>query len=194
MRPIDLREYKNRIRNDVKAWRRALDADKKEKLDAGVLANVLKMREYKHCDILYIYVSTHIEVDTRNIISAALTAGKKVAVPRCIPDTRQMVFHYITSFDDLETGAFGVLEPYSSLPVAEEYSNSLMLVPAMVIDRYGYRLGYGKGYYDRYISKYTGVTAGLCYLDNLKNKLFHGKYDQKLDYYITERFIRKTLK
>ncbi len=194
MRPIDLREYKNRLRTEVKAWRRALDAEKKAKLDAGVLSNVLKMREYKHCNTVYIYVSTPIEVDTRNIITAALNGGKRVAVPRCIPDTRQMVFHYITGFEDLEPGTFGVLEPFSSLPTAEDFGNSLMLVPAMMIDRYGYRLGYGKGYYDRYISKYHGVTAGLCYLENLKPKLLHGKYDQKLDYFITEKYIRKTMK
>ncbi len=46
--------------------------------------------------------------------------------------------------------------------------NSLMLVPAMMIDRFGYRLGYGKGYYDRYIAGYNGVTAGLCYMQDLK--------------------------
>jgi len=194
MHRVDLREYKNNIRADIKAWRRALDPQKKADLDSGVLASVLKMREYKSAETIFVYVSTSIEVDTFGIIEAALKDGKKVAVPRCIPETYQMTFHYIDSFDCLKPGTFSVLEPDENLPIADDFGKSLMIVPAMVIDMYGYRLGYGKGYYDRYISKYNGVTAGICYIDNLRNKLLHGRYDQKLDYIITEKYIKRTMR
>ena len=194
MRKVDIREYKNRIRTEVKTMRRELNPQKKAMLDEGVLRNVLKMREYRACNKIFVYVSTAIEVDTLEIIKAAWKDNKKVAVPRCIPETREMTFHYIESFDSLKPGTFSVLEPDESLPIADDFSNSLMLVPAMVIDSKGYRLGYGKGYYDRYISNYTGVTAGLCYVENLRNKILHGRYDQKLDYIITEKYIKRALK
>lgn len=193
MRPLDIREYKQNIRNEVKEQRRNIPAEEKYALDAGVLANVSKMREYKRCNTIYIYVSTQIEVDTRNIIEMAWKDGKRVAVPRCIPETRQMTFHYITSFDDLAPGTFSVLEPDKNAPIAEDYDKSIMLVPALIIDKYGYRLGYGKGYYDRYISKYTGLTVGLCYINNIRNKIYHGRFDKKLDYIITEKYIKRTM-
>ncbi len=193
MRPIDLREYKSKLRESTKARRRNLTPEQKQLLDSGVLANVKRMREYKRCETLYIYVSTPIEVDTRKIIDTAIADGKRVAVPRCIPETRHMTFHYINSIDELSPGTFSVLEPDSSLPIATECKNSLMLVPAMMIDRFGYRLGYGKGYYDRYIAGYNGVTAGLCYMQDLKYKLMHGRFDRKLDYIITEKYIKRCL-
>ncbi len=193
MRPLDIREYKQKMREEVKAQRREMQPQEKQALDAGVLANVRKMREYKSCNTVFIYVSTSIEVDTRNIIEMAWEDGKRVAVPRCIPETRQMTFHYITSFEDLFPGTFSVLEPSEDAPLADNYDKSLMLVPALIIDKYGYRLGYGKGYYDRYISKYNGLTAGLCYISNIKNKIFHGRFDKKLDYIITEKYIKRTL-
>lgn len=193
MRPIDLREYKSKLRESTKARRRNLTPEQKQLLDNGVLANVKRMREYKRCETLYIYVSTPIEVDTRKIIDTAIADGKRVAVPRCIPETRHMTFHYINSIDELSPGTFSVLEPDSSLPIATECKNSLMLVPAMMIDRFGYRLGYGKGYYDRYIAGYNGVTAGLCYMQDLKYKLMHGRFDRKLDYVITEKYIKRCL-
>ncbi len=193
MRSIDLREYKGALREETKARRREMSPEEKQKLDSGILANVMRMREYKKCSTLYIYVSTPIEVDTRNIINAALADGKRVAVPRCIPETRNMTFHYITDISQLHSGTFSVLEPDADMPLAEDFTNSLMLVPAMMIDRFGYRLGYGKGYYDRYIARYTGVTAGICYLQDLKYKLMHGRYDRKLDYIITEKYIKRTL-
>lgn len=132
-------------------------------------------------------------MDTKQIISAALKDGKKVAVPRCVPNTRQMVFHYITDISELKVGTFGVLEPPENSPVANDYNNSLMIVPAMIIDKFGYRLGYGKGYYDRYIANYTGVTAGICYTKNIKYKIHYGKYDKKLAYIITEKYIKRSL-
>lgn len=193
MRSIDLREYKNQLREQAKARRRSLDKNEKAVLDNGILSNVLRMREYKKCTTLYIYVSTAIEVDTRSIINAALKDGKRVAVPRCIPETRNMTFHYIKDISDLTPGTFSVLEPSADMPIADDYKNSLMLVPAMTIDRFGYRLGYGKGYYDRYVAGYTGVTAGLCYMQDLKYKLMHGRFDRKLDYIITEKYIKRTL-
>ncbi len=193
MRPLDIREYKQNLRNCVKQQRRELTAEEKSALDSGVLANVRKMREYQRCSTIFVYVSTPIEVDTRKIIEMAWEDNKRVAVPRCIPETRQMTFHYITSFDDLSPGTFSVLEPSPDAPLADNYDKSIMLVPALIIDKYGYRLGYGKGYYDRYISKYSGLTVGLCYISNIKNRLFHGRFDKKLNYIITEKYIKRTL-
>lgn len=193
MHRVNLRAYKTKLREEAKAYRHNLSSLEKQELDCGVMKNVLKLREYKNCEILYVYVSTEIEVDTKQIISAALKDGKKVAVPRCVPNTRQMVFHYITDISELKVGTFGVLEPPENLPVANDYNNSLMIVPAMIIDKFGYRLGYGKGYYDRYIANYTGVTAGICYTNNIKYKIYHGKYDKKLAYIITEKYIKRSL-
>lgn len=193
MRPVDIRLYKQELRDTAKQQRRALSAEDKVTLDNGVLINVRKMREYQGCSTVFVYVSTPIEVDTRKIIEMAWADNKKVAVPRCIPETRQMTFHYITSFEDLSAGTFSVLEPSADAPLAENFDKSIMLVPALMIDKYGYRLGYGKGYYDRYISKYCGLTVGLCYISNIKNRLYHGRFDKKLDYIITEKYIKRTL-
>ena len=192
MPKIDLREYKNNLRKEVKEMRASLSAEEKLRLDQGVLNNALKMREFNSAETVLIYVSTAIEVDTFEIIKAAWKKGKRVAVPRCIPETRNMTFHIINSFDDLKPGAFSVLEPSEDAPILTDYTKSIMFVPAMIIDRFGYRIGYGKGYYDRYIANYTGVTAGLCYMDNFKYKIFHGKFDRKVSFVVTDKYIKRT--
>jgi 5-formyltetrahydrofolate cyclo-ligase len=58
-----------------------------------------------------------------------------------------------------------------------------------MFDKSGYRLGYGKGYYDRYLSKYKGSTIGICYSQNIKDELFHGKFDRTVDMIVTEKQI-----
>lgn len=190
MRPIDIRQYKTELRNSIKDERRNMAPEEKQKLDSGVTRNVFRLYQYRSCKTVLVYVSTAIEVDTIEIIKGALKDGKKVAVPRCIPDTRLMEFHYIESLDDLSPGAFGVLEPDESLPIVEDFTGCLMLLPALSIDYLGYRLGYGKGYYDRYMSRFTGACAGICYSDCIRRHMYHGRFDRPVDVIVTEKWIK----
>lgn len=190
MRPIDIRQYKNELRASIKQRRREMPSLEKEKLDAGVAKNVFRLYQYRSAKTLLIYVSTAIEVDTFKIIEGALKDGKKVAVPRCIPDTRLMEFHYIDSVEQLSPGTFGVLEPDEALPIVEDFEGCLMLLPALALDYSGYRLGYGKGYYDRYLSRFTGACVGMCYSENLRRHMYHGRYDRPVDVIVTEKAIK----
>lgn len=190
MQPLDIRKYKQSIRESQKKRRAEMDKDKKAELDRDVAANVRRLNEYPHAKTLLIYVSTPIEVDTKLIIENAWADGKKVAVPRCIPDTRDMEFHYITSFEDLSPGTFSVLEPDESLPVVTDFTDCLMIVPGMQFDMNGYRLGYGKGYYDRYMVRFTGRSAGICYSNELRPYMHHGRFDRSVDIIVTDRKIK----
>lgn len=190
MRPVDIRQYKTELRNFIKEERRNLTADDKAKLDSGVARNVFRLYQYRAAKTVMVYVSTPIEVDTFQIIKGAWKDGKKVAVPRCIPGTRLMEFHYITSFDDLSPGTFKVLEPDPSLPTVDDFAGCLMLLPALSLDYLGFRLGYGKGYYDRYMSRFNGSCAGICYSANVRRHMYHGRFDRPVDVIVTEKWIK----
>ena len=66
----------------------------------------------------------------------------------------------------------------------------LMLLPALVADHFGYRLGYGKGYYDRYMGRFSGSSAVICYDGDVVRRLTHGKFDAAADVLVTEKYIR----
>ena len=190
MHPLDIRKYKQSIRETQKRRRAEMDPVRKAELDRDISKNVRKLNEYKPAKTLLVYVSTPIEVNTRTIIENAWADGKRVAVPRCIPDSRDMEFHYITSYDDLSPGTFSVLEPSPELPVVTDFSDCLMIVPGMQFDMNGYRLGYGKGYYDRYMVRFSGKSAGICYSFELKPFMHHGRYDRSVDIIVTDKKIK----
>ena len=194
MRNIDIRKYKVDLREQCKKRRKELDKEQKAIMDIAVADKVRKLYQYKAAKTILVYVSTPIEVDTHNIIKNAWADGKRVAVPRCIPYTRQMEFHYINSFEDLSPGTFSVLEPNENLPVVTDFADTLMLVPAFMFSANGYRLGYGKGYYDRYMSKYDGSDVGICYVDDFRLKMYHGRYDRPVETVVTNEWIRNTSK
>ncbi len=190
MHPIDIRKYKQDLRLKCREERRNMPSEKKQELDRKIAENVRRLKEYKPAKTLLIYMSTPIEVDTVEIIKNAWADGKQVAVPRCIDGTRDMEFHYITDFDCVSPGTFSVLEPSPDLPVVTDFSGCLMIVPGMRFDMKGYRIGYGKGYYDRYMVRFTGISAGICYSDELKPFMYHGRYDRAVNIVVTDKKIK----
>jgi 5-formyltetrahydrofolate cyclo-ligase len=190
MRPIDIRNYKQELRLKCRKKRTEMEAAKKAELDRCIAENVRRLKEYKPANTLLVYMSTSIEVNTVEIIKNAWADGKKVAVPRCIPDSRDMEFHYITTLDCLSPGTFSVLEPSPELPIVTDFSGCLMIVPGMQFDMRGYRIGYGKGYYDRYMVRFGGISAGICYADELKPFMYHGRFDRQVDIVVTDKRIK----
>ena len=188
----DIREIKTDLRIGFKSKRNEMPEHIKLNMDSEIQSRFLTLRQYAKCDTVFTYVSKDLEVDTYAIIRAAWANGKKVAVPKCIEDSK-MDFYYIESMDDLEDGSFGVKEPVESkCKKVADLSRGLCIVPGLSFDAEGYRLGYGKGYYDRFLSKFGGETVGLCYSNCIKWKLPHGKYDRAVDVIVTDRYIRRT--
>jgi 5-formyltetrahydrofolate cyclo-ligase len=101
-----------------------------------------------------------------------------------------MDFFIINSLDDLEDGYFGVREPNPGTATkVTTTEKTVCIVPAFLFDEKGYRLGYGKGYYDRFLSKFGGKTVGICYEENIRDSLMHGKYDRPVTLIVTEKRI-----
>ncbi len=188
----DIRPLKSQLREKYKQMRRDLPPEVKAEKDRKIAERVFRLWQYRQNSILLTYVSTDIEVDTRSIICRALKDGKKVAVPRCVPGTRAMEFYYIDSMDDLEPGAFGVLEPRPDpAKLFTDFSQGICLVPAFSYDWNGFRLGYGKGYYDRFLSRFEGNMIGICYSECIRPSLPHGRYDRAVELLVTDRFLRR---
>ena len=190
MKNIDLREYKGVLRQEAKAYRRSLSAEAKEKKDSAILRRLLSLRQYQQASLVLTYVSTPIEVDTHQLIRQAFADGKRVGVPRCIDGTRLMEFYEIGSMEDLEKRTFGVLEPIPErCQLLTDFSKSICVVPALLYDLSGYRIGYGGGYYDRFLAQYPGYKVGITYVKCIRRKVLHGRYDVPVSALVTERDV-----
>ncbi len=190
---FDIREHKKQLRAKFKQLRIDMTDEVKQKLDENIAKRFLSLKIYKECKTLLSYVSTAIEVDTMQIISAALADGKKVAVPKCVDGTRDMIFYVIKSTDDLEPGAFSVLEPVPErCDELTEFDGAVCIVPALAYDMDGFRLGYGKGYYDRFLSAHKGLyNVGVEYCCCTVPKLIRGRFDIAAQMLVTEKYTKK---
>lgn len=182
---------KQRLREERLAAREALSEQERSVLDDRITQKLLATSEYVEATTVLTYVSVSSEVSTRMFIESALRDGKTVAVPRCLPG-HCLEFVAITSLDQLIAAPFGLLEPPKELPALteEQMDASICIVPALLIDTKGYRLGYGAGFYDRFLSTYPGKKICLAYQQNLsKTMLPHTEFDVPVDMIITESAV-----
>ncbi len=190
MQVTDIRQEKMQLRGHYKSLRDSIPYDEKKAMDEKILRKITQLWSYRDEDVLLTYVSTGSEVDTTALIQYALNDGKIVAVPRCIKNTRNMEFYTIKSLDDLELGAFGVMEPIKdTCKKLDDLSKGLCIVPALTFDKSGYRLGYGKGYYDRFLNNFDGRIIGVCYSFCLCGELPRGRFDRKVSSIVTEKRV-----
>ena len=179
---------KQRLREEHLAAREVLSEQERSVLDDRITQKLLAASEYVEATTVLTYVSVSSEVSTRMFIESALRDGKTVAVPRCLPG-HCLEFVAITSLDQLIAAPFGLLEPPKELPALteEQMDASICIVPALLVDTKGYRLGYGAGFYDRFLSTYPGKKICLAYQQSLsRTTLPHTAFDVAVDLVITE--------
>lgn len=187
----NIRQFKIGLREHYKSIRVSMIGQQKDRLDKKIRKKFFATKEYKFNNIIFTYVSKEIEVDTKDIILKAIQDNKIVAVPKCITDENIMEFYRIKSFEDLDVGVFGVLEPIvERCELITDFSRGLCIVPGFSFDCKGYRLGYGKGYYDRFLSVFEGNTVGLCYHNCMRMLLPHGYFDKPVDILVTDTYIK----
>lgn len=199
----EIKTAKNLLRKKYSDIRQniASEYNLKKEFDQKICRTVTTLASFRFADTVLIYAPMGTEIDVTDISLAALQTGKKVAFPRCEPKTSTMCYHYVDSLDMLKPGAYSILEPDGSL---SEYSFSdpkraVCIVPGIVFDESGYRLGYGKGYYDRYFSMRRDhdcdginvVLIGVAYSSCVVKDVPHGKFDLAVDILVTEKGVKK---
>ncbi len=160
-----------------------------DRLDADriICDKVMNRPEWQKAETICLYMSTPEEVDTKPLLAAALTVGKRVVFPRV--DEERLVLHQVRSVKDFTCGIYKILEPKKSTPVVSPKSVDLFIVPGITFDWEGYRMGYGKGYYDRLLAGLDAPKIGLAYAIQMVAQVARSSYDVPMTMVITEEEI-----
>ena len=127
-------DRKKEIRAKILKMRQALPKEEVREKSLRIMRRIEETETFKNADNLLAYIDFRGEVETGTLIEKAWELGKKVYVPRVAG--KEMEFYQIHSFEDLEKGAYGILEPKKECPVYEagEGQTTLAILPGSVFD------------------------------------------------------------
>ena len=134
------------------------------------------------------YFPVNHEIDDLEILKKLKKKKYQISLP-AIKKNFDMDY-YSWSFDDpLKINQYGIPEPNSKKLIYPD----ILLVPLVAFDKNLNRLGYGGGYYDRVIDKLSKkkyiLKIGLALSVQKINNVPVTKYDKKLDYIVTDKYI-----
>jgi 5-formyltetrahydrofolate cyclo-ligase len=163
----------------------------RDNASAAIVESLLSCRLWREAELMLCYHALPSEVQTAGILAAARAGGRAIGVPRV--DGTEIVFHALPA-DELgyTRSSLGVLEPPadSARLEPEPGLRLLVVVPGLLFDAEGYRLGRGGGHYDRFVARARargGATfVGLCFDDQLVERLPRDPWDQPVDALVTE--------
>ncbi|MCY6484684.1 5-formyltetrahydrofolate cyclo-ligase [Clostridium aestuarii] len=182
-------QSKEEFRKFITQKRSLLSKNKKEDLDNKVFNKLIKNKAYKNSKVIFCFVSFKNEVYTHKFIKYAIKDNKRVCVPKIISKEEGMKAVEIKSFQDLKSGAYGILEPLNFNLQIDEKHIDLALIPGMAFDKYGGRIGLGGGFYDRFLKKVNKNTLklSLAYDFQIFDKVPVEKHDIRIDGIITNK-------
>ena len=178
--------FKSKLRKKILKLRE-MENFKNIKIDFDNVFDLLKKNNLtKKC--IGGYFPVNHEIDDLEILKKLKKKKYQISLP-VIKKNFDMDF-YRWSFDDpLKINKYGIPEPFSKQLIYPD----ILLVPLVAFDKNLNRLGYGGGYYDRVIDKLSKkkniLKIGLALSVQKINNVPVTKYDKKLDYIVTDKYI-----
>lgn len=173
------------------AERDALNEDYFRSASDYVCRRITSLVSYRYAKTLLLYCPVKSELNILPLAEYAKKDGKQIAFPKCNPPDRTMRYHIVPDVSVLESGSYGIPEPSADFPAVDAGSSSdiLCIIPALVFDREGYRLGYGGGYYDRFLAGFAGTKIGAGFGKFVTGHIPRSKYDSHVDVLVTEKGV-----
>jgi 5-formyltetrahydrofolate cyclo-ligase len=105
----------------------------------------------------------------------------RISIPKVNQQTNQLENIYFEGLHQVKINAWGIPEPLQGVPTPSEKID-MVLVPLLIFDKKGNRVGYGKGYYDRFLKecKSDCKKVGLSFFDPVDEIADTDSYDIKL--------------
>lgn len=185
-------QQKSILRKEVLQKRNSLSDSQITKRSKLIQEKLIGSAEFIESKSIGVYLPIGSEVQTDYIIRNALESDKIVMLPRVIINELHffIVEKHDYDHDSFDVNKFGIKEPKKTNMKLDFID--LLIVPGIVFDSRGYRIGYGYGYYDKFMAeKNFSRSIGLAYdFQVMKNPIPKFEFDKKIDILITDDRIQ----
>jgi 5-formyltetrahydrofolate cyclo-ligase len=192
----ELREARRVLRKELRARRRAIPADVRERAGRQVALHVERRFPLHPGQRIALYAPLPEELDVAPLAALVRKHGGRLYLPR-LADRRRRRMRFVAAHGPMQANRLGILEPAEAESIAIRRLD-LVFVPLVGFDAAGMRLGMGAGYYDRAFSflrlrrtwrrpKLIGVAFALQRVP----ALHRAPHDVLLDAVVTEEGVHE---
>ena len=181
-----IREAKQALRKQVRADVTRMEPGERAAASAQARALLAAQALWKTAQWVLFFAPLPGELDVWPLLSEALSAAKRVALPRFVAETR--TYEPCQILDpglDLQVGQFGIREPRRHCAPLRSTRLDLILVPGVAFDVHGHRLGRGKGYYDQLLRGLGGTTCGVAFDQQIVGEIPVEPHDVRVNCVLT---------
>lgn len=134
------------------------------------------------------YIGSYAAILGEPLIELNLSS-EQVCYPR-VEGEKIVFYHSDSHFSGFEKGSFSVPEPPLDLNRKVELDQQdVVLVPGVVFNRQGHRIGMGKGFYDRFLEKCKAPAWGVAYSFQVVDEEWSLQaWDRPMDFLVTENY------
>lgn len=181
---------KQELRSIFLSKRRQLTESELAARSQAICDNFFSIVDFQNIRVVHIFlpIRRNNEPDTWQIIQRLRTVGKgvRISVPRVNVHSGSLEHFYLEANSDLRENEWGIPEIHfgETTPIADI---DLVLVPLLVFDLAGNRVGYGKGFYDRFLNqcRVTTTRVGISLFEGVEQIDDIDEFDQPLHYCVT---------
>ena len=179
---------KNILREKIMQSRNSLSNEEILSRSKKIEKNLFSLNEFKNAKTIMLFVSFDSEVYTHDMIKDILKSKKNIAVPKVVE--HEIHPSLIIDFDQLiPSGIFGILEPIELLKINLK-NIDVVIIPGIVFDKTGHRIGYGYGFYDKFLRKIPkALKIGVAYDFQIIEKIPNDAHDVPVDIVVTDKEI-----
>lgn len=190
----EIREKKASIRDETTRMIRAFSETELRERVRKIEEQLFDFANFIEASIPLLYLPKGVEVPTENIIRRAFQHNKIVVLPAFSRERKRITPFKVDDFDrDLkDSGPRGVPEPdpkrCKKVPIDRI---DIAIVPGVVFDEKGGRIGTGTGYYDRVIPKLSQTTrkVALAFDDTIHAQVPMESHDKFVDIIVTDKRV-----
>jgi len=184
---------KDQLRKEYKKRRNALSLEAKAAFNQQIFEQ-LKQFVWTRYNYVHVYLPMHKfnEPDTAQFIKWLQTFHPqvKLVISKSDFSAGEMHNYLLEDSTDLVENNWGILEP-SHGELVEEREIDFVLVPLLIFDEQGNRIGYGKGFYDRFLARCRAnvESYGISFFEAVQAINDVGEWDVRLGGCITPNKI-----
>lgn len=179
---------KSALRQKMFQYLHKLTKEERNELETQLHAHLFTCAAWKKARTIGMTASKFPEWNTYPLLKCAWEENKTVCLPKTYANKKELIFFAINEKSTFVKGYGDILEPDERVERRVDKSEiDLIIVPGVVFDRRGFRIGFGGGYYDRFLQDFPNLTLSLCSEKQLVNEIPNESYDIPVQWIITEK-------